>query len=132
MMIRKPKPIHPEWVQAQTSLAKTDPVLKGDPRQPGWKQQRQMYGWDNTELWNLDITLAKLILPRLRRFRVKLQGWPASLTLGEWQDALDKMIKAFELILDEDYHSWDDNGDMMQTVETGLTLFAKYYRDLWQ
>jgi hypothetical protein len=42
--------------------------MKKDKRQKLWKKQRDERGFDDTELWNLDVTMAKFILPRLAAF----------------------------------------------------------------
>lgn len=91
--------------------------------------QRLTRGWDDSDLWNLDNTLAKLILPRLRRFRDVASGYPADLERdAQWKTELAKMITAFETIADDERcyspqeQAW---------VQEGLDLFAKRFRSLW-
>lgn len=50
---------------------------------------------------NLDETIARFILPRLKFFRKKTCSYPRGLTFEEWKDILNKMILSFELILDK-------------------------------
>lgn len=84
--------------------------------------QRRIRGFDDSEVWSLDDTILKFILPRLKRFREKdTHAWPGALTifeidhddymdlspserndldersLEEWGRMLDKMIRAIEL-----------------------------------
>lgn len=86
--------------------------------------QRRNRGFDETELWCLDWTILKFILPRLKAFRETQQGsWPGpeaifdidyqeyeelngdekvdlrERSLEEWDRMIDKMIRAIELQL---------------------------------
>lgn len=92
--------------------------------------QRVQRGWDDSETYSLDYSLAKLILPRLRRFK-ELKTWrPADMTPTEWDSALDKMIAAFEFAASDD--RWIDVAGKEQALrQEGLDLFAKYYFSLW-
>lgn len=59
-----------------------------------------------SDLWNLDITIANFVLPRLKRFKKENIGYPGideMDTPEKWDEALDKMILAFEYVI-----SWDD------------------------
>lgn len=106
----------------------------------GYKRQRLERGFDDTELWNLDYTFAKFVLPRLKRFKEVNQGYPASITYEVWDEYLDKMIYAFENI-DYDDKSYDgvEWFDMSQEardvvvekVNEGLDLFRRHYFSLW-
>ena len=56
------------------------------------------------ELWNLDCRIAEFVLPRLRKFREVEDGCPGCGemdTYEKWMAALDKMILAFEYVLDQ-------------------------------
>ena len=93
-------------------------LRKDDDRQEGWKQQRAERGFDNTELWNLDVTIAKFLVPRLKAAK-------DSYALEE--EIMDKIIFAFE------YASSDQifQGKMPDEVAEGLQLFAGNYFRLW-
>ena len=39
-----------------------------DKREPEWKAQRLTRGFDDTEMWSLDCTIAEFIAPRLKVF----------------------------------------------------------------
>ncbi len=89
--------------------------------------QRRIRGWDDSETWSLDFSLAKLILPRLKRFKELTIGVPASLTEEQWNEYLDDMIFAFEFLADE-----NSLPEMVpERVRNGLDLFARWYRNLW-
>lgn len=90
--------------------------------------QRNTRGWDDSEVWNLDFTLAKIIAPRLRRFKETKDGWnPSDMTVEEWETALDKMIAAFEYFGDDS--RWLTENESKH--QEGLDLFAKYFSRLW-
>lgn len=40
-----------------------------DEREPEWKAQRLTRGFDDTEMWSLDCTIAAFIAPRLKVFK---------------------------------------------------------------
>lgn len=105
-----------------------------------YKRQRLERGFDDTELWNLDYTFAKFVLPRLKRFKEVNQGYPSSITYEVWDEYLDKMIYAFENI-DYDDKSYDGvewynmpqeaRDAVVDKVNEGLDLFRKHYFSLW-
>ena len=90
------------------------------------------HGFDDTELWNLDVTISKFVLVRLKRFRQTSIGYPSNLTEKKWKKILKKMIYSFEFHLNEDLNKYDkftkkDN----KKIEKGFILFAKYLTNLW-
>jgi len=92
--------------------------------------QRRVCGFDDSELWSLDHSLAKLILPRLKRFRKCAPGYPGCLSSEkEWEAILDKMIVAFEFAASEDYWTYDT--EPHAKLHEGLKLFEEYYTSLW-
>ena len=96
------------------------------------------------DMWSLDITLAKIIVPALKKFKKEKHGYPGNLLdetdetpyingvpdAGEkkWNAMLDQMIEAFELCLDEERQFDEEAG---KRCEDGIALFAEYYRSLW-
>lgn len=70
-----------------------------------FKQQRIERGFDDTECWNLDTTIAQFVLPRLKHFKENTNGYPGNdeiPTFEKWNEILDKMIYAFDHIVNED------------------------------
>ena len=82
------------------------------------------------EVWNTDNTIAQLIVPRLQAFKaLDKHGYcPAFKDMREWNNAIQKMIDAFELMK---YVSGVDTKEEERIVEEGLDLFRKYFRHLW-
>lgn len=64
-------------------------------------RQKKIRNIKYKDIINLDSTLARFILPRLKFFKKKKFNYPYNSTLEEWKAILDKMILAFELILDD-------------------------------
>lgn len=81
------------------------------------------------ELWELDLTISKFILPRLILFKESINSRPIGMTTQEWQEILGKMIYAFQYTIDDDkYKTFPSD---YPKYEEGINLFAKYFRDLW-
>jgi len=91
---------------------------KDDKRLKKFKKQRMLRGFDDSELWNLDITIAKFILPRLKAAKDQVSN-----------DAInyDIMIAAFEKIIVLDVCTNENS----ETIDKGLTYFADHFCSLW-
>lgn len=125
-----------------------------------WLKKQGLYV-NPKETWSLDVNLAEYIIPRLKKFKELNNGYPG---IGEmntpekWDEALDKMIQAFEYVIDLDEYWIDDpkydytdimfgkNKEFYEKIKEnkitedirrlaaineGLQLFAKYYMSLW-
>ena len=108
---------------------------------------------DVEELYDLDITIARFILPRLMVFKKHCERTPRlNMTREEWNGILDKMIYAFERIACQteeetpEYKAyikaiWNNEEDLadlkraakasLKPISEGLSLYHKYYRSLW-
>ena len=81
------------------------------------------------EVWNTDNTLSQLIVPRLLAFKaLEKHGYcPDFKGMCEWNNAIQKMIDAFELLKYAASYTEDEE----RRIEQGLDLFRKFYRNLW-
>lgn len=125
-----------------------------------WLKKHGLYV-NPKETWSLDITFAKYIIPRLKKFKELENGYPGRGEMDtpeKWDEALDKMIQAFEYVIDWDKYWLDDprydytdimfgkNKEFYEKIKEnkrsedirrlaaineGLQLFAKYYMSLW-
>ncbi len=95
-----------------------------DSRHHIWKDQRDKRGFDDTELWNLDLTICKFIHPRLVAFRERLGSHPGVLTMEEWEHILDDMIDGF------DPESFEFSSENNKVVEA-FSLLAEWHGHLW-
>lgn len=114
-----------------------------------------------SDLWNLDITIANFVLPRLKKFKEEDDGCPEREEMDtpeKWDEALDKMILAFEYVIswddwwlgnpkydylsakskyDDEYATQIRNSYLTENkrreagIKEGLELFAKWFRYLW-
>ncbi len=111
----------------------------------------------DSEIWNLDYTIAEWIIPRLKKYKKITNGYPPidrkvysetkeleDITFEDWQNILDEMILAFELSLTDPFDEIeklgfnisDDKFDKFceernNKIERGLDLFKYYIQDLW-
>ena len=96
--------------------------------------QKRRRGFSDRETWSLYRNIAIFVLPRLKRFAEVNIGYPPELTESEWKDILNQMIYSFEMVVDEDWPHGLSPDDIRKTedrIDNGITLFAKYYPDLW-
>ena len=98
-----------------------------------YKYQKITRGFTDLEIWNLDHTTAKWLIPRLKYLKENTCGYPPDLeTFEEWQEILQKMIDAFELYNgDSDTFDMDQLKTENEIIEEGMQLFGKYFRSLW-
>lgn len=87
------------------------------------------YDYPIEDVWNTYHTLAREIVPRLQTFKaLDKHGHPVSMKdMRQWNNTIQKMIDAFELMKYDSCFSGNEN----TTITEGLELFCKYYRNLW-
>lgn len=102
-----------------------------DKRSKKFKKQRINHGFDDSETWSLDCTIAKFLLPRLER----LYDIKYIIYGGQCADhksrkkALKHMIQAFRIIASESYFL--PSKEDQKKIDRGLKKFYKYYGSLW-
>lgn len=102
---------------------------KEDKRWQEFKTQRLERGFDDSETWSLDSSIARFILPRLIRFKEINAGYPGTISEQEWDDILDRMILAFSLLASDVVFC--TGKEDQKKIDEGLALFAKWYQHLW-
>ena len=89
--------------------------------------QKRFRGYTDEDLWDLSVPIAKFISPRLKAFKKNLGGYPVNLASAkEWEETIDKMLYAFELIIDDNLTIAN-----CEKYEEGMKLFAEYLCNLW-
>lgn len=69
-----------------------------------WFMQRRIRGFDDREIWNIDNSFYKWLLPRLKRFNEQNISYPCHYkSMSSWQKEIVNRIKQLELIVDYDY-----------------------------
>lgn len=124
--------------------------------EPKQRKDRIKIRIDNWDTWNVDYTLSRIAVPLLREYKEKNNGFPVdvdevdipnhiknSYDSGDerqeagWDAIVDKMIRAHEMIVnDEIMDTLMEEGEeaannKAQVVKEGLSLFGKYYQNLW-
>ena len=104
--------------------------------------QKLIRGHSDRECYNLDATVARYIIPRLKTFKRLASGYPPEFrSMKEWHAAIDEMIWSFEFVLsDYNCEEYDFKNpkkwEMVQALnmkryQKGIEMFAKYYNGLW-
>lgn len=97
------------------------------------KYQKLTRGYSDKELWNLDATLAKWILPRLKAFKEHNIGYPSfKSSKEEWDAELETMIKAFEFYMIDPFDvNEKEREEQNKIIKKGFILFGKRIGHLW-
>lgn len=93
------------------------------------KQQRFERGFDDSETWSLDCTIAQFVLPRLKRY-LKVTSDVISISDKERKD-INKVIRAMELIVYEINSPEILTEKEYKEVQYGLKVFGKIFQTLW-
>ena len=103
------------------------------------KRQKKNRSIKYKDIYSLDNTIARFVLPRLKFFKKNIIGYPPDITFEEWKDILDKMILSFELILDTSepdfgerkYHIEKINDNISKLVEDPDSTFDSEAHMKW-
>ena len=100
-----------------------------------YKQQRFEQGFDDTETWHMDRTIALFIIPRLKKFIEVNNGIPNGETIESYNEKLRFIISAFEnyYATNKYYESVDDNERKKLTddVRQAVDFLSKLWFELW-
>lgn len=94
--------------------------------------QRKTRGWDDSETWNLNITISRFIIPRLRRL-LELNDCfvcEPEMTAGEWKVILEDMLYFHEMVV-AIHEGMDPMLLDAERYNEGRTNFFAYYNSLW-
>lgn len=89
------------------------------------------------EVWSLDMTLAKYILPRLMKYKeINTMSYPCGFkSVEEWHNVIDKMIFSFDWFLSyhgkAKYKTIEEYKRDENKYKEGMNLFSEYFSDLW-
>ena len=100
-----------------------------------YKQQRFEQGFDDTETWHMDRTIALFIIPRLKKFIELNNGIPTGETVESYDEKLKFIISAFEnyYATNKYYESVDDDERKQLTddVKQAVEYLSKLWFELW-
>ncbi len=109
-------------------------INKDDGRFEAYKQQRLERGFDDSELWSLDCTIAEFIAPRLKVFleqAEQIEDHPGQITFQEWKGILEQMIEGFEIYPNHFNWTEEESDANWKKVDKALSLFHKWFFNLW-
>lgn len=107
--------------------------------------QRMFRGYDDTEVFNADLTFIDRYLKILKDFSKNHYGYPPSITNEQWDDILDEMIKHLTLMNENNIMSELKKGMpdsfkpdyktvreiMDKHKDEFFKLFSKWFYNLW-
>ena len=113
-----------------------DDVYEKEPEQKEkYRQQRFLNGFDDTETWHMDRTMALFIIPRLKRFMEVNNGIPIGETDESYDEKLRFIIQAFEnyYATDQYYNSVDieERKKLTDDVKLAVEYLSKLWFELW-
>jgi hypothetical protein len=92
---------------------------------------RGLYGYAESDVWNMDNYLLRILPPMLYQLKKETHGYPAHLTAEQWDEILDKMIEGFESYrMAEDRDSVIDSKEHKKLTKS-LELLKKHFLNLW-
>lgn len=101
------------------------------------KKKKGLSKIQDNECWDLDLTIIKFILPRLKKFKeININSYPDKCgNIENWHKIIDKIIWSFQFALDvaelnysNEYRLCENN---WSKYDEGMNLFKEYLLDLW-
>ena len=100
-----------------------------------YRQQRFERGFDDTETWHMDRTMALFIIPRLKRFIEVNNGIPNGETEESYDEKIKFIISAFEnyYVSDKYFNSVDieERKKLTDDVRQAVDYLSKLWLELW-
>ena len=103
-------------------------LAAGDERLPKFEKQREEFGFDDSEMWNLDITIAQFLAPRLRRYA---EVCPFLLEPDDFrEEGILRLAELLELVTEHHFMGGASEEDI-QRLRAAMHEFADNLTDLW-
>ena len=109
-------------------------VYKDEPEKlEKYKKQREEVGFDDTETWHLDKTVALFLLPRLKRYIQVNNGFPSGMTEELYNEKLNYIVKSFEeYYQDENVEvSLELEKERLSNAKKAVAILGEIWFDLW-
>ena len=100
---------------------------KKDKREKEYSKQRIERGFDDSELWNLDMTISKFIVPRLEAY-IEYAGN----IIDQNEDTrmkINSLLEALKLISDQ--KNLYPSDEEKEKIKKGLSYFNQVFERLW-
>lgn len=98
-----------------------------------YRKQRDSRGFDDTETWHLDRTLALFLIPRLERFIQVNNGFPTNETEESYDEKLNFILNSFkEYYYNENEEvSLEIEKERLSNAKKAAVLLGELWFDLW-
>ena len=127
--------IKPEALNNICFSVAEDVYEKDLERKEQYRQQRFLNGFDDTETWHMDRTMALFIIPRLKRFMEVNNGIANGETEESYYEKLRFIIQAFEnyYATDKYFNSVDieERKKLTDDVRQAVEYLSKLWFELW-
>lgn len=132
-----------KYIQENPAYSGIHDKEQSKKRRKKMRKFKKKYGFEYSDIWNFDHTLAAFILPRLAYFRDIHHGFPCrgedidengkiineEKIASEYQKKLDTMVEGFYLYLSKDYHSMTEEEE--ETWKLARQYLAEEWEGLW-
>ena len=98
-----------------------------------YRKQRDLQGFDDTETWHLDRTLALFLIPRLEKFIQVNNGFPTNETEESYDEKLNFILNSFkEYYYNENEEvSLEIEKERLNNAKKAAVLLGELWFDLW-
>ena len=98
-----------------------------------YKKQRGERGFDDTETWHLDKTLALFLIPRLERFIQLNNGFPSGETEESFNEKLNFILKSFQEYYNGENEevSLELEKERVSNLKKAAAILGEIWFDLW-
>ena len=102
-----------------------------------WLPQKLRRGFDDRELWCLDMTLiefiSKWLQPRIKAYKeMQRVGYPAVFkSQKEWEKILTQIEEGFQIIIEEGSASMITDKKKLKKARKAVELFSEHWLKLW-
>jgi hypothetical protein len=118
----------------RSNFSIAEEVYERDPQAlEKYRQQREVQGFDDTETWHLDRTLALFLIPRLERFIQVNNGFPTNETEESYDEKLNFILNSFkEYYYNENEEvSLEIEKERLSNAKKAAVLLGELWFDLW-
>lgn len=118
-----------EIIKSKTYYGCAEDIYLTDKRRFRWLKEREKYGYDSTDLWSLDITIIKFMIPRLKDL-ISIRG-DTFLNQDLFILEMNTVVKFFEIYLDFNSSKYITPKERDEMYDEAFALFVKNFPKLW-
>lgn len=104
-------------------------LKEDDDRIELFTEQYNERGFDDSETWSLYNSILSYAIPRLKRFREINPCFPMGMDENEWNEIIDSIIIAFEILNNSDFIIY--TVEQKKLINDGMEAFSKNITRLW-